>query len=199
MNKNLFNGISKEFKIELGFDTFLHADEKFVQLNFLGYHKNIDLSNGKEFKGFEVKLPDLTYSINDFVKVQNYYDSNEKSFFQDVAGKTYANVLSLEQSYSYFSEGFGQITMPISKKYKTFTVDVGIDKRYAEAGHGSSKILFESNGKVIKEINLAANAATTPVELDVSNVDDLIITITQTSGDLGQQTVLLGNGKFHMK
>ena len=200
--EELFSGISKEFKVEVGLGSPLHGAEKFVHLNFLGFHTNIDLNSGKEFKGSEAIFTGVTYGVNDQARLQEFYDSDEKALFQDTADKTYTNVISMKQYYGFFSGGEepALIEIPISQKYKTLTIDVGVDKRYSEAAYGTSLVTFESaGGKVLKEVNLAASAKTVPVEIDVSNVDKLVIKVVQTRGDLGQQTVLLGNGVFKMK
>ena len=196
LSEELFRGIAKDFKVEISWDKTLLDAEKYVQVHFLGFHLNIDLNTGKEFSGSEVDLTDIVYFPNEYVKVESYYDKNGKSFFQDHAGKTYANVMSV---YNSSTSNPGQITIPVSKKYETLKVNVGVDKRYAEAGYGSSKVTFKDDEKVLKEINLGADAQSIPVELDLSNVDNLYIAIEQKVGDLGSQGILFGNGKFKMK
>lgn len=194
--KELFNGIANDFEISIGLEKPLHADEKVIHVNFLDLHANIDLNKGKESKGTNVKLADIVHKFEgpEIDAIKHY--SKKDGFYQDAAGKSYINVIAMKKNQFYLrSEDPAKIIIPISKKYETLTLDVGVDKRYSGVGYGTSTLTFEDDkGNVLKEIKFDTSTDTVPVELNISNINRLTIKLQQEKGDNGQQTILLGNG-----
>lgn len=196
LNEELFSGISKDFELNFNFDEAIHNDEEYIQIYFMDFVFNLNLQNGKEFTGGTVNLIDTVYNVDG--KVRSKYSND--GFLVDVDGKTYANAISLNQYFGWFSNSDPtKATFRLNQKYKNVKMSIGLEKAYAEAGFGTSKVSLIGDGKVLKEVSLPENAKTVPVELNVSSVNKLEIIVSQSNGESGQQRVIIGNGILSMK
>lgn len=195
---SLYAGVAKDIELTFSLENYLTSEMPYGHFLLFGKTYNLDLKTGKEVAKVTSQIVDIiSYSS---VEDDFSYDEglNADKLFTDVAGKVYGNVVAVTNGY-FYSKGDPKWYYQLNQKYATFKVDVGLEKERASENFGSSKVTFKGDGNVLKTINLGANAATTTVELNVSNVEQLIVEVEMTEGNEGYQEVLLGNGVMTAK
>jgi len=195
INDTYFAGVPKDIEITFDPDRTITNEVPFVRLELFGQSYNLNLETGEEVKGATLSLMQLVgRKMTDFNYYETAFNDNEDELYKDASGKIYGNVVAVSSSYEnpkwYYH---------LNQKYASLKVDVGLDALTASEGYGSSKVTFMSDGNILKTLSLAPGQATTTVELNISNVNNLEIQVEQIEGNDGYQRILLGNSAIMAK
>lgn len=193
INDEFFMGIPRDIEVEVDLDYYITENTKYLRVLFMGNLFMIDVKTGEIIKPEKDYLVSSIYINPSSTLNISIGRRSDGTLVSDVAGKNYINAWRLYNNYRVEEP---MLYIPISKNYKKFSAEIGLDTQWGGAEYGSSVLTISGDGKELQKISIQPGHTTVPIELDITNVDRLQFTLEQIEGTEDFQRIIIGNGIF---
>lgn len=183
----LYKGTEKEFELNYSFNKPITEYHDYIEVILFQHQALIDLENGELFeKSDPTFIEDVYKQTSDTTIGLERYDQTE---LINQSGNRVA-VDSIMFTRNNISNRYY-----LSKNFDTFTATIHVHEDFSGVDYGTTELtiysVVEDDEKELYSTTINEKHKATNIELDVSDVNQLLIRTSQKSGSKGRQKIIL--------
>ncbi|HHW36769.1 MAG TPA: hypothetical protein GXX18_05950 [Bacillales bacterium] len=194
VKEELFAGIPKDFSYNFSFNKPLSNDVELVKLYLFNTLINFNPKTGEEATPAKEELiKSIVFSEGEYTES---YNKNKQEYYQNSNGDIIINSALMSGNAGFFSYNDApSINLTLNKRYSKITFNIGIEKQSSKTGYGNTHVSILTDDQIVKEFDLTAG--TTPIDLNVKEINKIAIQAKQTKGEAGFQKILISDGYLY--